>query len=855
VNLDAFVFQDFEVRLDTRQLLVRGEPARLGARAFDLLVALVERRDRVVGKDELLDLVWPGLVVEENNLQVHISALRRLLGAGAIATVPGRGYQFAVAIEASHRVADAAAPPHTAAPGGASAGNLARALPRLFGRDDDLASVIDLVKRQPLVTVVGAPGLGKTALALAAADALRQQWSDGAWVVELANVADPAQVASTVAQALRITMNGKRAPLDELAGVLESQSLLLVLDNCEHLVDAAGEFAESTLRRAPGVRILATSQELLNVPGEALYKLKPLAVPEPGELDRADQYGAFRLFMERAGAADPHLYLSPGNAEAVADICRRLDGLPLAIELAAARVRLLGVRGVRDRLGERFKVLTAGARTAMRRHQTLLAAIDWSHGLLAPGEQRVLRRLGVFVGGFSIELAQDVAADQGQDAWEVIDALGTLVDRSLVSVEAGEPPRYRLLETTRAYALEKLAGVGETAQLVERHARAVERLFVRFGEERYGESGSLGMYPFMQRLVPELDNLRAALGWAAADGGDAVLAISLAGASAELYRTLGISEELLVTMRGLLDVVERSPDDLTVAIFLTGMTMLGSIGRESSERQLKADLRAEQILRALGSRRRLYYSLYGQGWDHMSSGNFDEAMRLLADMETLEKPTWPAWMRALRLNLHGCIGMNQGRHDEGLPLLLEQYELLKGEAEESGRRATCIVNICAILGSMRRFEEVLEYARLAGEVGDGVNDPFNRGYRGYIDWMRIGALTFLGRLEQADRVMREAMPGWRRDGLLPVCLGMLAMLMAERQRWEAAARLTAAALAFWERRGVKAYEYLRLALERAQSLLAAAALDPQDLERWRREGAEMDDAALAALCLETPVLA
>jgi len=852
LTLDAFVFRDFEVRPDTRQLLIRGEPARLGARAFDLLLALLERRDRVVAKDELLDLIWPGVVVEENNLQVHISALRRLLGAGVIATVPGRGYQLTIAIDESIRSAPAPGTLRPVTAPGGGAGNLARALPRLFGREDDLDSVIELVKRQPLVTVVGAPGLGKTALALAAADALRLQWSDGAWVVELANVADPAQVASAVAQALRITMKGDRPALDELAGILESQTLLLVLDNCEHLVDAAGELVEATLRRAPGVRILATSQELLNVPGEALYKLKPLAVPEPGELDRADQYSAFRLFTERARAADPHLDLSPGNTEAVADICRRLDGLPLAIELAAARVRLLGVQGVRDRLGERFKVLTAGARTAMRRHQTLLASIDWSHGLLAPGEQRVLRRLGVFVGGFSMELAQDIASDEGQDAWEVIDALGTLVDRSLVSVEAGEPPRYRLLETTRAYALEKLAAAGETAQLIERHARAVERLFARAEAERYGESGSLGMHPFLRRLVPELDNLRAALGWAAADGGDPTLAISLAGASTEMCRTMGISEELLAVMRSLLDLVERSPDDMTVAIFLTGMAMLGSIGREPTERQLKADLRAERILRALGSRRRLYYALYGQGWNQMSSGYFDDAIRLLRDMHELEQSTWPAWVRALRLNLHGCICMNQGRHDAGLPLLLAQYELLKGETEESGRRASCIVNICATLGSMRRFEEVLEYARLAGEVRDTSDSPFDLGYRGYIDWMRIGALTFLGRLDEADRVMRDAMAGWRRDGLLPVCLGMLAMLMAERQRWEATARLTAAAMAFWERRGVKAYEYLRLAIERAQALLPVAALDPQDLERWRREGAEMDDAALAALCLETP---
>jgi len=356
----------------------------------------------------------------------------------------------------------------------------------------------------------------------------------------------------------------------------------------------------------------------------------------------------------------------------------------------------------------------------------------------------------------------------------------------------------------------------------------------------------------MRRLAPELDNFRAALGCAAADGGDPALAISLAGAAAEMYRTMGISEELLVAMRGLLDAVERAPDNLSVAIFLTGMTMLGSVGRESNQTQLRADLRTERILRSLGSRRRLYYALYGQGWNHMSSGNFDDANRLLGELGSLELPAWPAWVRALRLNLHGCICMNQERHGEGLPVLLEQYALLEGEPEEPGRRAACIVNICAILGSTRRFEEILDYARLAGE-GPGTSDALiDRGYCGYIDWMKIGALAFLGRLDEADRVMREAMAGWRRDGLLPVCLGMLAMLMAMRRRWDAAARLAGAAQAFWQRRGIRPYVYLRLAIERAQELLQAAAIDAHERERWQREGAVMDDAALATMCLETP---
>ncbi len=229
----------------------------------------------------------------------------------------------------------------------------------------------------------------------------------------------------------------------------------------------------------------------------------------------------------------------------MAEICRRLDGLPLAIELAAARVRLLGVQGVRERLGERFRMLTGGARTAMRRHQTLHAAIDWSHALLSSEEQAVLRRLGVFVGGFTLELAQQVAGDELINEWAVLDALGALVDKSLVAADPAEPPRYRLLETTRAYALEKLADAGETIRLIERHARAVCDLFVQTEEARFGESGTLSLHAFMQRLAPELDNARAALAWAMGDPGDIDIAVALVRASAEVFRTLRLAQEAL----------------------------------------------------------------------------------------------------------------------------------------------------------------------------------------------------------------------------------------------------------------------------------------------------------------------
>jgi predicted ATPase/DNA-binding winged helix-turn-helix (wHTH) protein len=516
-------FGRFVIQARKRQVLVDGEPAKLGARAFDLLMALIERRERIVSKNELLDVVWPDVVVEENNLQVQVASLRKLLGLAVIATIPGRGYRFTGTLDyaeaPSHKIALDTPP--------AAPGNLPQQLSPLIGRDDDLCALVGLIETHPLVTVVGAPGIGKTTLGRAAAHVLRERWSDGAWMVELANITDPAKLPQAVAQALRITLSGAASPQDQLVDVLQSRTLLLVLDNCEHVIEAAGALTESIGAHAPAVRLLATSQELLNVPRERLFKLRPLTVPAADEPACAEHFGALRLFVERARGADPGFALSTTNAAIVAEICRRLDGLPLAIELAAARVRVLGVQGVRERLGERFRMLTGGARTAMRRHQTLQAAIDWSHALLSPEEQTVLRRLGVFVGGFTLELAQEVAGDERIGEWAVLDALCALVDKSLVAADAGEPPRYQLLETMREYALEKLADAGETVDLIERHAGAVYRLLFALQtkeEGTLGGWGTLSKHEFMRRLAPEFDNVRAALDWAIGKPGDVTTA-------------------------------------------------------------------------------------------------------------------------------------------------------------------------------------------------------------------------------------------------------------------------------------------------------------------------------------------
>jgi len=507
---DGYRFDRVEVRPAARQLLIDGARAKVGARAFDLLLALIERRDRVVGKNELLDLVWPGLAVEENNLQVHISALRKLLGTAAIATVPGRGYRFTQA-------PDEAAADHVAASRPQAAASIfcahAPALPALLGRESDLAALRALVLAHPVVSVVGVGGVGKTVLARTLAQQVRDAFDHLACVIELAPLADPSLVATVAAKALDVKP-GQRSAIEAIAQVLATRRMLLVLDNCEHLLPAVAEAVESLRQAAPGVHWLVTSQEPMKIVEERVYRLDPLALPTQDTLDAARQAGAVALFEARVQSADPRFALTEGNVAAATDICRHLDGIPLAIELAAARMPLLGLEGLRGRLNERLRVLAGGPRRALARHQTLRAALEWSYGLLTPEQQTVFRRLGVFAGSFPLEAAQQVAADENIDRWAVLEDLGALIDKSLVVVEPEDlgEPRYRLLETMRHYALDCLAAAGDADTVRTRHLEA----FVALAEQAKPELIGPQQGVWIRRLDVEHENMLAAHQWCAA---------------------------------------------------------------------------------------------------------------------------------------------------------------------------------------------------------------------------------------------------------------------------------------------------------------------------------------------------
>ena len=459
----TYHFGRFELRPATRQLLVDQQPAALGARAFDLLLALIERRDQLVTKNELLELVWPGLVVEENNLQVQVSALRKLLGQDAIVTVAGRGYRFT--LEPSQIEAPLPSPARVAKH------NLPAPVASIVGRERELIDLRAMLTHHRLVALTGIGGIGKTRLALEFATSVADAYADGVWFVDLAPVSDPGLVVNAVASALGVREEPGRPVVETLQAFVASRTLLLLLDNCEHLLQACGHLARDLLQAGPGIAIVATSREPLHVSGEATFPLAPLAAPDaahPLVPDALCEFAAVRLFVARATEARPDFALTPRNAAAVARICRDLDGIPLALELAAARVRTMAVEAIVAHLADRFALLKGGDPTALPRQQTLRATIDWSYDLLAPPERALLQRLAVFAGGFVLDAAEAVGAGDDVSAGDVLDLLGHLVDKSLVAFDP-QTERYKLLETVRQYAAERLAASGEEAQVRDRH--------------------------------------------------------------------------------------------------------------------------------------------------------------------------------------------------------------------------------------------------------------------------------------------------------------------------------------------------------------------------------------------------
>ncbi|HYJ19350.1 MAG TPA: winged helix-turn-helix domain-containing protein [Burkholderiales bacterium] len=516
-----------------RELLVDGTSVEIGGRAFDLLMALIEARGTILGKEELIRRAWPGRVVEDNNLQVQIAALRKVFAGEheLIRTVAGRGYQFTGEIGATASPSAAQGP----------ATNLSKPVTELIGRDVELQEVLRLAADHRFVTLTGEGGIGKTRLGLEAAQHLLPRFADGVWLAELGPLADPEIVAVTVASALGLSLSAGSMTPEHVATALGGKRVLLVLDSCEHVIEAAARMAEVLLRSSPSACVLATSREPLRAPSEYVYRVPPLEVPAEDALSREDllKSGAVKLYMARARDAEPQF--SPDKrVAAIAAICRQLDGIPLAIELAAARTSALGVEGLAARLDDRFKLLTGGRRTGLARHQTLRATLDWSYELLPANERVVLRRMAVFAGSFTLEAACAATAGGVIAETDVFDYVANLVTKSLVTTDSGRAVmHYRLLETTRAYALEKLRESEEFAGFARRHAEYHRDLFERAEAEWETEPTA----DWLASYGRQIDNVRVALDWAFAPGGNVEIGIALTVAAVPLWMHLSLIVE------------------------------------------------------------------------------------------------------------------------------------------------------------------------------------------------------------------------------------------------------------------------------------------------------------------------
>jgi predicted ATPase/DNA-binding winged helix-turn-helix (wHTH) protein len=606
-------FGPFRLFVGERLLTKGDEPLQLGGRALDTLIALVERAGEVVTQKELIARVWPDVTVEEANLRVHIANLRKALGDGRedaryILTVPGRGYCFVGPVTA---VAPRSSPPKEATVSDRLQ-RLPSKLTRMIGRDDVIRVLSAQLMTYRFVSIVGAGGVGKTTVAISVAHALLGGFNGAVFFVDLAALTDAKLVPTTIASALGFMMQAME-PLRSLPAFIGDRKILLVLDNCEHVIDSAAALAERVVGETPHAHVLTTSREALRVESEHVHLLYTLdCPPEDVSLTAAEalNYSAAQLFMERAVASGYDGALNHIDVPIVTTICRRLDGIPLAIELAASRVGPLGIQGVGELLDNRFSLLWRGRRTALPRHQTLNAMLDWSYNLLSQHEKVVFARLSVFVGDFTLEAACSVAADADIDPASSTRAITSLLAKSLISKAESRGFTYcRLLETTRTFAAAKLAEDSEANRVPRRHAKFFSEFLQRdqLVQSRFGEHD-------LSAYAVHISNVRTALQWAFSDDGDVTLGVELAAWAAPLFVGLSLLGECTRWCERALACLDDAAQDTRQEMILQealALSLLYTGGNSDQVRvAIERGLHLEETFGHVSRKLQLFLSLY-----------------------------------------------------------------------------------------------------------------------------------------------------------------------------------------------------------------------------------------------------
>jgi predicted ATPase/DNA-binding winged helix-turn-helix (wHTH) protein len=830
----------FRLDAEAGVLTKGGVPAALGSRAVAVLTALVERSNEYVQKDAIIDAAWPGVVVEESNLAVQISAIRRVLaqepgGERWIETLARRGYRFVG--------------PVIERPGDRQVSsrhkrtNLPEPLTSFIGRERELVEIKRLLPGKRLLTLVGVGGIGKTRLALQVASEVVDAYRDGVWLVELGSISDPLLVPTSLAQVLGVQERAGTSLTDTLCANLKSRQLLLILDNCEHLLDACARLADAVLRSAAEPTIMATSRESLHVAGEQTYTLQSLSLPERStDAEAVGRSEAAQLVVERARQQLPDFELTAARALAVAELCIHLDGIPLALELAAARIRSLSIEQINARLHDRFKLLTGGTHTALPRQQTLRATLDWSFDLLGEQERVMLRRLAIFAGGFTLEAASAVAADAALDEYAVIDLLSQLVARSLVVADTNDAgTRYRLLETTRAYALEKLVEAHEIGALQRRHARYFRERF----ERAYVDWLCMPDVDWRADYLPERDNVRASLDWALGDGGDPVIAIALAGASGTVWATLSLFGEGRQRLEAAVARVGvQTPESDQARLWL----WRGLLWRMAAPTQAVADFeRAVDLYRRLGDSLGLGHSLVELGGMLAIIGRYEEAASVLAKaFAMLERAGVP---KALARYFQSLGFLKQLTDDIASARM--HYEKALSLYRSSGAESSAlamILNLADMTWALGDLDAAL--VACVDVVARLRESPLAKTYLlGNALTNLAGVHTERGELVEALAAAQEGLPLREEAGLAWVTLDHLALRAALDGKLATACRLAAFADSTYKAKETSRQPNEARAHGRLQALLREK-LAPDELERLLAEGAKMREDEACRLALE-----
>ena len=775
-----------EIDLARRELRVRGSPVPVGGRAFEIIEALAELAGELVTKDKLMDRIWPGAVVLDNTLQVHAMAVRKALGPyrNLLKTVSGRGYRLLG--DWTVRRHDAAKPPaglqRMRVDGELPVTNFPATVTRLVGRKAAVARLRDLLSAYRVVTLTGPGGIGKTSLALKAARGIAGEFAGGGWLVELASLSDPALVPSALAGILGLKLGAGEISEAALARAVGDSNLLLLLDNCEHLIDAVASLTETFVRRCPQVTILATSREILRVDGEYVYRVAPLEVPAPDELepDLVRSRSAVELFITRMEARNSEFSSHAGNLREIAAICRHLDGIPLAIEFAAARAATLGIQQVTIGLRDRFALLKAGRRTALARQQTLRATLDWSYELLPESEKRLLRCLSVFPAGFTLAAAVAVMNDAERNAPAVMDGIANLVAKSLVSLDLpetvdrpGTVTRWYLLETTRAYALEKLQDSGEAEPIARRHADFCLALFAPFAAAGQLQT-ALDDFGTYRR---ETDNLRAALTWAFSPVGDAVLGVALAAATTDFWVAASLmAESCEWADKALVRIGDAagSRDEMVLQCSL-GMTLIFTKGMVDGVRAALS--RALMLARELADFDYQQRATYGLWLFSARSAASDDALAValpygeiahLGDAQSRAVADWLIGIPRIYLAAHVEASTRLQRAIDRYPIECRSRDTIRFGGD---LRASASGHLAVTLMSRGLLDAASRAAMSAVEEARGTHQPsvlcvalaFAAGFI----FLSLGALDMVGRYgdELADHADKHAMRPFHAAGL------------------------------------------------------------------------------------------